>query len=114
MATYVVGSAPGRAGLDVTTSAVAVASTDVFPNDGSTHLAVVNGSAGSLTVTFSFASSVSVDGQVPTNPTATVAAGDTRIFGPFPTQYYNDPVTGKVTVGYSSTTTIKAYAYKTK
>jgi hypothetical protein len=113
MATYTVASAPGRTGLDLTSTATAVASSDNFTNDGATHLAVINGSGAPITVTFSFNSNVAVDGVVPSNPTASVAAGDTEVFGPFATNFYND-TTGKLTVGYSSITTVKAKAYKAR
>jgi hypothetical protein len=78
-------------GLVVSTLGACNAGGDSFPNSGRTFLAVKNGSGGALTVL--------LDNPNPDNfgytgtaldQTLSVAAGETRIFGPFLPARFND------------------------
>ena len=90
---------------------------DSFANDssGRTVLVVTNGGAGSLTVTITPATStvfVPGLGNVQKNSGGgTVSAGTTRIFGPFPSQTYND-TNGRVAVTYSTNTSVTVNPFR--
>lgn len=80
-----------------TTNAFTLAAADAAGNNwltsGNEMLIVFNGSGSPITVTYVFyasSTSVLVDGQVPSNPTESVAAGAYKILGPFPSTFYKD------------------------
>jgi len=77
----------------------AAAAGDQFANDGRTLVAVYN-SHGTASRTVSIDVQQDVDGQDPPSRTVTVAAGETRLIGPFPTGIYND-ANGRVQLTYS-------------
>jgi hypothetical protein len=95
-----------RAGIDIAGAAADVAG-DSFPNTGHEYLVVKNGSASPITVTLDIKQTV--DGQTVTDPTVTIAAGASKIIGPFPTGIYND-TNGRVGVTYSAVTTVNVIA----
>lgn len=88
---------------------VAVAASDVFPNEGNMLLHVHNGNASTLTVTIKDQGSVSpagassFDGDV----VETLATSTDKYFGPFDMGRFND-ASGNVTVQYSLTSTVTA------
>jgi hypothetical protein len=95
-----------RAGVDLTSTAVAAASGgDKFLNDGVSFLYVNNGSGSSVTVTLTWGVGGTVDGQTPTARTVTVAAGHGEVIGPFPPQVYSDS-NGYMNWTYSAVTTV--------
>lgn len=100
-----------RAGHDVAgVAATAGAGGDEFANTGQEFLEVKNGSGAPITVTLDIKSTV--DGAAVTDPTVTVAAGVTKIIGPFPPSIYNDSGTGRAKVTYSDVTTVTVKALK--
>jgi len=93
----------------VFTPVAAAAGGDQFPNDGNTLLYVNNGSGAPITVTIV---AQYVDGNVPLTDVATaVAAGGARIFGPFPTRYFNNAL-GLVSLTYSGVTTLTVKPFR--
>jgi hypothetical protein len=95
-----------RAGIDIAGAAADVAG-DSFPNTGHEYLVVKNGSGAPITVTLDIKQTV--DGQAVTDPTVTIAAGASKIIGPFPTGIYND-TNGRAGVTYSAVTTVNVIA----
>lgn len=77
----------------------AAAAGDSFANDGRTLLAVYNSHV-SAARTISIDIQKAVDEQDPPSRTVTLAAGQTKLIGPFPTGIYNDP-NGRVLLTYS-------------
>jgi len=79
-----------RGGFDLAGGFVATASGgDKFPNTGTEYAVFKNTSGGNITVTLAI--QATVDSQVVTNRTVTVAATTgIKIVGPFPTSTYND------------------------
>jgi hypothetical protein len=77
----------------------AAAGGDAFANDGRTLLAVYNSHV-SAARTVSIDIQKTVDQQDPPSRTVTLAAGQTKLIGPFPTGIYNDP-NGRVLLTYS-------------
>lgn len=84
---------------------------DTFTNDGNTFLYVKNGSGGSITVTVAIPYTVD-NVAVSTGKALVVAAGEERLFGPFPTGIYTDPNTGNVSLTYSGVTSLTVAAVK--
>lgn len=71
---------------------------------------VKNGGASSITVTRDIRAS-GPDGATVTDPSLTVPAGETRMFGPFPTGIYND-TDGRVNISYSDVTSVTVLAVR--
>lgn len=80
---------------------------DKFSNNGRILFLVKNGDSSSKDVTFT--TSIEVEGESVSDKTVTVAAGATRIFGPFDQQVYNDS-NGQVVVNYSAVTSVEVAA----
>ena len=78
---------------------VAAAAGDSFANDGRTLLVAYN-NHGSAARTVSIDIQKDVDDQDPPSRTVTLAAGQTKLIGPFPTGIYND-ANGRVQLTYS-------------
>lgn len=78
-----------RTGL-LTSGSLATASalSDKFANNGKQYLLVKNGDTGAHVLTFS--SAATVDGLAIADPTVTLAAGETRLIGPFKPSVFND------------------------
>ena len=58
-------------------------------NTGRIILEVKNNNAGSQTIAIPFGPNGTVDGVAPADRTVTLAAGATKIIGPFPPSFYN-------------------------
>jgi hypothetical protein len=82
---------------------------DTFVNDGRTFLEVLNGSGGSINVTFT--TPALVQGIAVSDPVVAVGAGVRKKIGPFPTELFND-ANGAVGVAYSAVTTVTVGAFK--
>lgn len=107
MATLTVAST-SRTGLDMA-GVTPGGSGDEWLNTGVEMIQVYNGSVASINVTLDIKSTV--DGAAVTDPVVAVAAGATKIMGPFPPAYYTDSSTGlaKATCSATATITIKAF-----
>jgi hypothetical protein len=93
-------------GVDISAAALVAADaglSDKWANTGRELLIVNNGSGAPITLTFNIVGQI--DGQTPAGPTATVAAGKTRIFGPFPQNAYNTTL-NQASVSYSAVTSV--------
>lgn len=82
---------------------------DEFANTGHEWFEVLNGSGGSITVTFT--TSATVQGEPIADRAVTVANGARKKIGPFPTDVYNDS-NGKVQVAYSGATSVTVGVFK--
>lgn len=87
------------------TLAAAAGGGDTFTNNGRTFFVVTNGGGSSITVTFD--STRASDYGTDVDPAETVAAGVTRMFGPFHTARYGT----SVGVTYSGVTTVTVGAF---
>lgn len=92
-----------RTGIDAATAVAAAGGGDSFVNTGKEFLLIKNGSGGSITVTF--VTQIQVDGQAVGDLAVAIAAGVTKLIGPFPKGYYNDG-TDEVQVTYSGVTSL--------
>jgi hypothetical protein len=111
MATLSVGLS-SRAGLDLTTSAVAASGGgDKFANTGAELFFIKNGGGAPITLTLTFGPGAVVDGQTPSNRTVSVPAGDSMVVGPFSTTIYNDSQ-GFMNFSYSAVTSVTVAAFK--
>lgn len=93
---------PTYAGLQIS-GVAASGGGDSMPNDGRTLLVVQNNGGSTITVTIT-----------PSGPAAglsyqavagVVASGTIKVFGPFPTQQFNN-VNGQIPISYSSVTSL--------
>ena len=109
MATLTVRSTPIAGGTGDLTMSSAAGGGDVFPNDGTTFFIVSNGDASQKTVTFTTAGTV--DGMAIADPAFTVEASGIGIFGPFPTNRFNNS-SGQVAVTCSAVTSVTVAAFK--
>ena len=82
---------------------------DSFPNTGAELAVMKNGSGAPITLTCVI--QATVDGEPVTNRTLTLAAGETYIFGPFPTTTYND-ANGRMNFTYSGVTSLTVGVFK--
>lgn len=96
-------TALSRAGVDMA-GVAADAAGDEWANTGKEFVEVKNGSGSSITVTNDI--KATVDGAAVTDPTVTIAAGATKMIGPYPTGAYNDPTTGRARIAYSAVTSV--------
>lgn len=92
-----------RAGVDVV-GAAADAAGDEWVNTGQEFVEVKNGSASSINVTLNI--KATLDGAAAVNPVVAIAAGVTKIIGPFPKGVYNDPANGRAKITYSAVATV--------
>lgn len=104
MATLAVIYAPGAAAGVVAAGAVAGAGGDVFPNNGKTIVEITNGSGSPITPTFA-STGVLPSGAALVGGGSAIAAGTTRIFGPFPTEFFNNS-SGQVAITYTDVTLV--------
>ena len=102
MATYTKQSSSLAPSANITYGAAT--STDDFVNGGQERLHVRNGGGGGITVTIN--SVKPCDQGADHDVVVSIAAGADRWIGPFPPDRFNDPVTNKVTVNYSGTTSV--------
>lgn len=85
------------------TAASAAGGGDSFANSGKEMIWIKNGDSSSMTLTI--ATNATTDGLTVPNRTVAVAAGATKLIGPFPTPIYND-VNGNVQLTYSAVTSL--------
>lgn len=104
MATLTVYTAPGAGAGVAVTAASAAGGGDVFPNNGKTLVEITNGGGSSITPTFA-ATGVLPSGAAISSVATAVAAGATRVFGPFPPNEFNNS-SGQVAITYSSATSV--------
>lgn len=98
-----------RAGVDTVGNA-ADATGDEWANTGQQFVEVKNGGGGSITVTLNIRALI--DGAAAVNPTVTIAAGQTKMLGPFPSGIYNDtqnPPRAKITYSGVTSVTVKVF-----
>lgn len=88
----------------VVTTASANVDGNYFNNDGRSYLQVTNGGGSSINVTIDSPVQCSQGGTH--DEVIPVAAGATKIIGGFDKSQFNDPITGRVNVSYSSVTTV--------
>lgn len=95
------------------TLAAAAVGGDKFANDGLVMLVVTNGSGGSINVTIAaqYLNETAPPGYVKTSPAIAVAAGATKMIGPFVKKAFND-ADGNVNVSYSSATTVTVGVFR--
>lgn len=94
------------------TYAAAGASGDSFTNTGKEVVHIKNGGGAPITVTVKSRNTApSVPGFGPVTKldrAIAIAPGDDRIIGPFPQKAFSDPSTARVSMTYSSTTSVSA------
>ncbi|HEY0882253.1 MAG TPA: hypothetical protein VGD87_12010, partial [Archangium sp.] len=85
---------------------------DSFPNYGQEVVVIKNGGGSSITLTVT--TPATVDGLAVADRTAVIAAGETRMVGPFPPGWYNDNQQpgGSVALGYSGVTSVTVAVVK--
>ena len=91
-----------RDGVDITGAAAAFGG-DTFANTGYEIFSVVNGSGGSINVTF--VTSATIDGAAVADKVVAVSNGGKVLIGPFPVAYYGSTVS--VTYSGVSSVTVK-------
>ena len=102
------GAALKYAGLIPVAAVAAAAGGDEFANDGRTYFECINGGAGTIIVTVD---QVNPDSQGKTfDPQVDLAAGVTKVFGPFEKQFFDD-ANGRVKMSYSGVTTVTVRAF---
>jgi len=89
------------------TAATAGADGDEFENDGKTLYEVINAGVGATVVTF--AATGACNQAVVHSTSTSVAAGETKTFGPFSTSRFNN-TSGRVKVTYSVVTSVTVNA----
>lgn len=76
----------------------------IFTNaDDRTIFVAANGTGSAVVYTIAWGTGVAIDGATPAPKTVSVPANKTYVFGPYPTQWYND-ANGKVTITPASAT----------
>ncbi len=108
MATLTVASA-ARAGITLSGAAAAAVGGDAFANTGQEVAVFTNASVSPITITF--VTQNTVDGRAVTDRTASILAGATVAYGPFPSGIYNDG-SGLVQMTYSDVTTLTVKVLK--
>lgn len=102
-----------RSGYNFTDNAVAAgASGDSFANDGQVGLYIFNGDGSSMTLSLAFSADAAVDGQTITARTVVVAAGKALVIGKFPSEWFTDSGTGRMSLTYSAVTSLKVLPFK--
>src|SRR5579871_3542212 len=97
----------GRTGQDLTSIAVAAdaGKSDKFLNTGSQFFYCNNAGGSPITLTLTYGTGGTIDGQTLPNRTITVTNGHSVLVGPFPTNLYND-ANGYMNVSYSAVTSV--------
>lgn len=100
------------AGLDLSTAVAAdVALADRWVNTGAEVFYIKNGGAGSINITEVLAPGATTDGIAPASRVVAIAAGATKILGPFAPGIYND-VNSQMNIQYSAVTSVTVMAFK--
>lgn len=100
-----------RAGVQLALSAGNAAGHTFTNADDRTVFIANNGGASPVVYTISWGTSAAIDGSTPAAKTVSVPAGQMYVFGPFPTQYYND-ANGAVTITPATATSQTVCALK--
>lgn len=95
-------------GTQISTSSAAGGG-DTFVNNGKTLYQVTNGGGSPITVTFTATGSLPGGASVANVSAVSVTNGTTKLFGPFPEQFFNN-ASGAVAVSYSGVTTVTVAA----
>lgn len=99
----------------VITESAAAAGGDTVKNDGRTYIQITNGGGSSITATITAQKSsvvkVGYGDLAIADQDVTIAAGVTKIIGPFPTDRFNNSY-GSIEVGYSAVTSVTIGAFK--
>lgn len=90
----------------------AVSASDTFTPDADTYLQVKNANAGACTVTIVTPRTDQVGNPVADNVVSVPATTGDRMIGPFPAEFYADPITGLATVTFSPTASVTVGAFK--
>lgn len=101
-----------RSGTDIATLAAANADGHAVLNNGATFLIVKNAGGSGITVTVQ--TPRTIDGLAVAEYTISVGDGETKAFGPFPKDTFNQPGpdAGKVYVDYSAVTSVTVGAFR--
>ena len=83
-----------------------------FTNDGNVYLEIVSTDAGSQTVTVKVSPTFTADGLTVSDLVITVAAGATRLAGPFKQRTFQQDATGLTYVDPSVSTNLKFRAWR--
>lgn len=83
---------------------------DAFAPGVDTFVRVNNGGGAPITVTF--ATPGTIGGLAIADAGGSVTNAQSRLFGPFPAELYQDPTTGLVIVTYSAVTTVTIGVFK--
>ena len=83
---------------------------DAFTPGAGTFVRVNNGGGAPITVTF--ATPYAQGGLSLADGGGSVTNAQSRLFGPFPAELYQDPTTGLVTTTYSAVTTVTVGVFK--
>lgn len=108
MATLTVDVIDNTTGLADPAGVAAAGGGDDFPNDGNTMLKVVNGGGGAITVTVDSVTTCNFGFDHNSPDAASVGAGETRFFGPFPVARFGS----SVAVSYSGVTSVTVAAIR--
>jgi hypothetical protein len=93
----------------VPTLAAANADGHLLPNDGQVFVMVTNGDGSPHTVTAAITKTV--DGVTPAGKVLTLAAGATKLFGPFKPDEYNN-ASGQVALSFDAVTSVTIQALR--
>lgn len=80
-----------RAGITPSYQAIAAVNDGMFVNDGEVTLHVKNASGSTASLTFVTPATVLSDALAVADATGSVADGAEKVFGPFPTAWFNQP-----------------------
>jgi hypothetical protein len=83
---------------------------DAFAPGADTFVRINNAGGGAITATF--ATPGTVGGLAIADGGGSVTNAQSRIFGPFPPELYQDPTTGLVTLTYSGVTSVTVAPFK--
>ena len=105
MATLTVNTVNAQAGFRDDNALVAAAGGgDAFAAGSDTYVRILNGGGAPITVTF--ATPGSVGGNAIADGGGSITNAQSKMFGPFPGELFQDPTTGLVTTTYSSATSV--------
>jgi len=96
-------------GMNLADDVAADAAGNYFVNTGVELIYIFNGDSASTVLTA--VTQKTVDGLAVTDLTATIAAGERRVLGPFPTDVYND-ASNYCQLTFSSVTSLTVLAFK--
>lgn len=111
MATLTVNTVNAQAGFrDDNALTAAAGGGDAFTPGADTFVRINNGGGSPITVTF--ATPGSIGGNAIADGGGTVTNAQSKMFGPFPAELFQDPTTGLVTTTYSGVTSVTIGVFK--